>query len=313
MIKQKPLTLVKIAVVTLLTASLGLGCKKDSSETPEKPEAPPPAGFVRINGGTFTMGSSGATDSADEKPAHNVTLKPFHMSKIEVTQEDFFKFLAAYDTNLLNVDQRKPKNYYQGTGLTVVDSNPQKPVLNVRFITALRYANWKSQTEGFTQVYTINVDGTIGYNTNANGYRLPTEAEWEFAARAGSQNAYCFGNDTNLLNNYAAYSSNSSGFIFLVAQKTANAFGLYDMHGNAYEWCWDWYAPYSGDAENPIGPTTGTERVYRGGSSYDKATSLRSAKRFKGSQGWKYETVGMRPLLKIYKKEKSLEDRKANY
>ena len=115
---------------------------------------------------------------------------------------------------------------------------------------------------------------------NGTGYRLPTEAEWEYACQAGSKGAYCFGDDRSELKKYAWYYENSGGTTHPVGAKKANAWGLYDMHGNVWEWCWDWYGKYpTSPQKNPSGPPAGSYRVLRGGSWSIPAGYCRSAYR----------------------------------
>ncbi len=128
-----------------------------------------------------------------------------------------------------------------------------------------------------------------------NKYRLPTEAEWEYAARAGSETAYCFGNDVNRLADYAWYGDNST---HPVGRRKANAWVLYDMHGSVSEWCQDWYGDYpSGSVVDPIGPSTGSRRVIRGGSWVDLAWDCRSAVRYGFELGSRGNDLGFRLAL----------------
>jgi len=129
-------------------------------------------------------------------------------------------------------------------------------------------------------------------------YRLPTEAEWEYACRSGTTTAYGFGDNVSRLGDYGWFRSNSdSGGTHPVGEKKPNAWGLYDMHGNVYEWCQDWYGAYpSGSATDPTGATSGSYRVYRGGSWYNIARYCRSAYRDGPTPEDRYTILGFRVL-----------------
>ena len=128
-------------------------------------------------------------------------------------------------------------------------------------------------------------------------YRLPTEAEWEYACRAGSTTRYCFGDDEKILKDYAWYGTNSGGKTHPVKQKESNAWGLYDMHGNVWEWCEDWYGDYPNEpVTDPSGPASGAGRVIRGGGWVDNPGGLRSAIRNCGSPGYRGCHIGFRLL-----------------
>jgi len=121
---------------------------------------------------------------------------------------------------------------------------------------------------------------TVTANWNANGWRLPTEAEWEYANRAGSTAVWHFGDEASLHGNYAWYLNNSDGMTRQVGRRQPNAWGLYDTHGNVWEWVWDWHVPFpNADLNNPRGPDAGSNRVFRGGSFYVAAAHTRSALR----------------------------------
>jgi formylglycine-generating enzyme required for sulfatase activity len=214
------------------------------------------AGFVRINGGTFTMGSPvGEAGRFNNEIQHNVTVSSFYMGKYEVTQRDWRDVMG-----------HNP-NYFTGNDL---------PVENISWYDAVEYCNKRSEQEGLTPAYTGNGDG-ITWNRSANGYRLPTEAEWEYACRAGTATPYYTGDSVN---SAGWYVSNSGYKTHPVGQKQPNAWDLYDMHGNVGEWCWDWYGEYpSGAQTDPSGAESGTFRVIRGGSWNAYAQSLRSADR----------------------------------
>ena len=169
------------------------------------------------------------------------------MAKNEVTFAQYDKFAEA-------TGRSKPSSGGWGRG--------NRPVINVSWQDAVDYCAWLIRQTG-------------------RHYRLPTEAEWEYACRAGSEAAYCFGDDEKLLRDYAWYEKNSGKKTHPVGEKKANAWGLQDMHGNVWEWCWDWWDDYpSGELKNPRGPKEGSSRVLRGGSWYFDEIALRSADRY---------------------------------
>jgi formylglycine-generating enzyme required for sulfatase activity len=161
------------------------------------------------------------------------------------------------------------------------------PMYFVNWYEVIDYCNKRSQREGLTPVYTINRTN-VTWNRNANGYRLPTEAEWEYACRAGTTTPFSTGynittSQANYNGNYP-YNGNAKGYnrkkSTPVGIFAANAWGLYDMHGNVWEWCWDWYEDYAWGAQtDPMGAGSGSRRVYRGGSWNSGAQFLRSANR----------------------------------
>ena len=233
----------------------------------------PSEDFVRINGGTFTMGSPAheAGHNNDEGPQHQVTVSAFYMGKYAVMQNEYQQIAG---TN---------PSHFKGYSL---------PVEQVTWFDAIEYCNKRSQKEGLIPAYTRSGDN-VTWNRNANGYRLPTEAEWEYACRAGTTTAYNTGASIN--NNTGWYNANSNGQIQPVGQKPANAWGLYDMHGNVWEWCWDWYGSYSSGAQtDPVGASSGSFRVYRGGGWSNSAGLLRSAYRLYYYTNYQISNVGFR-------------------
>ncbi|AEF84429.1 serine/threonine kinase [Treponema primitia ZAS-2] len=231
--------------------------------------------WVRINGGTFMMGSpSSDADRDSDEVQHQVTVSSFYMAQYEVTQQEYEEVMGTNPSTL------------KGRRL---------PVESVSWFDAVEYCNKRSQREGLTLAYTINGSGdsrTVTWNRNANGYRLPTEAEWEYACRAGTTTPYSSGSS---IDNTAWYSSNSERKPHPIGEKGANPWGLYDMHGNVWEWCWDWYGTYpSGSQTDPAGASSGSYRVRRGGGWSIVAQFVRSAFRRSNVPSFRYRTLGFR-------------------
>jgi formylglycine-generating enzyme required for sulfatase activity len=228
---------------------------------------PMPANMVRVKGGTFQMGSpSGEAGRNINEDPHTVRVGSFYMGKYEVTQREWQEVMGSNPS------------YFKGADL---------PVENVSWYDAIEYCNKWSIKEGLSPAYTRNGDN-VTWNRNANGYRLPTEAEWEYACRAGTATPFNTGNNiTTAQGNYDGnylYNGNEKGtyreMTWEVGRGAANGWGLYDMHGNVREWCWDWYREYgSGSQTDPSGPASGSHRVLRGGDWFNSARYLRSAYR----------------------------------
>ena len=228
--------------------------------------------MVYINGGTFTMGSPANERgrSKNEGPQHQVTVSSFFMEKYPVTQNEYEETMGI-----------NPSSF----------KGPTLPVEQVSWFDAVGYCNKRSLTEGLAPAYTIS--GTsVNWDRSANGYRLPTEAEWEYACRAGTQTPFYSGTS---MNDVGWYSANSGGTTHQVGGKQSNSWGLFDMHGNVLEWCWDWLGNYTGDAQtDPQGALTGTDRVYRGGCWRFEASQTRSAFRFGNYPSLRVYFVGFR-------------------
>ena len=232
-----------------------------------------PEGFVLVEAGTFKMGSN--KGYSDNKPVHEVTItKPFYMGKYEVTQAEY-EVYCSYGSSSPSSSYGDGDNY---------------PAYYVSWYDALVYCNKRSMAEGLSPCYSIsgNTDpskwGTVPTSSdstwnavvcdwNANGYRLPTEAEWEYAARAGDNTVesltYSGTSDVNKLGDYAWYYDSANDNTHEVGTKLPNAFGLYDMSGNVWEWCWNWFTDsYDTTTEggsDPTGASAGSDRVNRGG------------------------------------------------
>lgn len=252
--------------------------------------------FVLIKGGTFQMGSpeSEAWRSADETQ-HTVTVSDFYMSKYELTQKEYEEIAG------------NNPSYFKGDNL---------PLENISWLDAVAYCNARSEKDGLTPVYTI--DGqNVSWDRSANGYRLPTEAEWEYACRAGTTTPFYMENspsaeDANYYGHYP-YEIEDNYFsqgnlevkpgeyretTMSVDSFSENPYGLYNMHGNVSEWVWDYYGEYPTDEQtDPAGPTSGTLRVYRGGGWNDFAKNMRSAYRATLEQNKGSFNLGIRLVL----------------
>lgn len=220
--------------------------------------------MVHIPGGTFQMGDvMEDNEVANEKPIHSVTLSDFYLGRYAVTFAEFDTFCEA-------IGRKKPGD--EGWG------RERRPVINVSWYDAVDYCNWLSQQHGYTPVYDIQGD-EVRPNWTANGYRLPTEAEWEYAARErGGKLRFGNGKNTADAKEINFYAENHKKEYSVVGERRGktvpvgsleapNRLGLHDMSGNVWEWCWDWFVDYTEEAQtNPLGPEQGSTRVGRGGS-----------------------------------------------
>ncbi|MBQ9046590.1 MAG: SUMF1/EgtB/PvdO family nonheme iron enzyme [Solobacterium sp.] len=248
--------------------------------------------FIRIEGGEFLMGSPDSENwRIDDETQHRVRVSSFYMDAYETTQAEYTRLMG------------ESPFMFAGENL---------PAENITWFDTIRFANAKSKDAGLTPVYTETADG-IEWDTEADGYRLPTEAEWEYACRAGTLTPFnteksLSADDANFYGHYP-YEIEENYFNNSVLeagpgeyrQKTlpvgsfaANAWGLYDCHGNVNEWCWDYYGLYDADADDPSGPETGTRHVYRGGGWNDFAKNMRSAYRAAGQADMAAGNLGVR-------------------
>jgi formylglycine-generating enzyme required for sulfatase activity len=238
----------------VLVLAAGSGRPTDAASAPKEKQIAVDLGqgvkleMVLIPAGEFLMGSpaSDKTASREEKPQHRVRItKPFYLGKYPVTQE---QWEAVTGSN---------PSYFQG---------PKNPVEQVSWDACQQFLDKLNRRQG----------------NQAGSFQLPTEAQWEYACRAGSTTKYCFGDDESGLGEYAWYGPNSDNKTHPVGEKKPNAWGLYDMHGNVWEWCRDWYdiGYYAkSPTDDPTGPDKGWWRAQRGGGWVPPAKLLRSANR----------------------------------
>jgi len=258
---------------------------------------PSPAGMNTLPGGTFSMGCIPGDPNCNvytELPVRPVTLSTFQISETEVTQAQWQAVM--------------------GSNPSTFPSCAQCPVERVSWYDAAVFCNRLSEAQGlppcyyadpgFTQVYgksggnwSLPNSGEVYWNPAAKGYRLPTEAEWEYAARGGSTtNIYSGSNNVEEVAWY--YGNNSPYGTKPVKGKQPNGFGLYDMSGNVYEWAWDWYAFYPASAEtNPTGPSGASNRVFRGGGWGNYAQDCRVSNRYDSAPSLRGSTLGFRLAL----------------
>ncbi|MDR2901132.1 MAG: formylglycine-generating enzyme family protein [Treponema sp.] len=291
------ITLVIVIGFVLFSCGGGAG---SSNPPPREPIISPNVGkLVPIPAGTFTMGQS---DIDDDAMPHSVTLSAFYMSEYELTQAQWEKVMG------IGTD---PSNF----------SGDDLPVETVRWYEAIVFCNKLSVKEGLTPAYYLGTAGNtdlsvwgeipdftghanyaiwndpstgIKCDFDATGYRLPTEAEWEYACRAGTTDAY---NTGNTITTSQANFINSVGKTTVVGTYPANAYGLYDMHGNVWELCWDWYKSNyyeESPSTDPTGASSGERRVFRGGGWITLVGGLRSATRNNLVPSAKYDYIGFR-------------------
>jgi len=258
--------------------------------------------MVNITSGMFTMGSPSTETGSydDERPQRQVTLSAFSLGKYEITQAQYQMVMGTNPS-------------YSTTGADAGETQSRRPVEQVSWYDALVFCNKLSILEGLSPAYRISGStdpaawGTVPTNNNAtwnavvmvagsNGYRLPTEAQWEYACRAGTTTPWHSGTETALAN-YAWISTNSGSKTHEVGKKAPNAWGLYDMHGNVREWCWDWFGTYpSATQTDPLGASSGSYRVVHGGSWYISAQGARSARRSNDTPSGRVDDLGFRVL-----------------
>jgi formylglycine-generating enzyme required for sulfatase activity len=217
--------------------------------------------------------------------------KPFFLGVFEVTQAQHQAVMGNNPSRFTASGSGKDKITWESTD--------RYPVEEVSWLDAVQFCNKLSEKEGRSPFYEINGKQVRVRDWNGLGYRLPTEAEWEYACRANSSSPtrFSFGDNTEELGFYGSFRDNSDQRTHAVGKKRPNAFGLYDMHGNVYEWCWDWWGEAYSDqspAVDPTGPPGASDRVVRGGSWKIKADRARSAARSKRIANYRGTAVGFR-------------------
>ncbi|HNZ28258.1 MAG TPA: SUMF1/EgtB/PvdO family nonheme iron enzyme [Spirochaetota bacterium] len=236
------------------------------------------ADMIFVQGGEFIIGSTGKKLSAEK--FHSVTVSSFWIGKYEVTQKEW--------KSIMNDN---PSRY----------KNDDRPVERVSWLNAIEFCNKKSEKEGLTKVYSIE-DGEVKFDIKANGYRLPTEAEWEYAARGGKNNKkYKFSGSENI-GEVAVYNKNSDDKTSVVGTKKPNDLGIYDMTGNVREWCWDYYDRkyYKDNQIDPQGPVRGSKRVVRGGSYSKSKLATKVSYRDKRNKNYCKDDLGFRLVRNDY-------------
>ncbi len=312
------MTISSFFVVIIVAMPLFTACDDDSTSPNPQPAVIERNGsMVRVSakGKQFVMGS--ATGNADEKPAHNVGFsKDFWMDSTEVTQGEYDRLMKLH----------YPEYIAPGWGLPY-GLGANYPVYLVEWGDAVLYCNARSSEQGLQSVYSYTaITGTPGngckledvtVDLTRNGYRLPTEAEWEYACYGGVASDFSWGknyasypsstSDTVEFGSYAVWAGNSWYLssdvpdfgMFPVASRKSNAYGLYDMHGNLWEWCHDWYGETwytSSPSTDPVGPDSGAWHSLRGGSWGNDATHLRASNREFVTPDYLFNFIGFRTV-----------------
>lgn len=255
------------------SSSSGEG-KSNSGGTISKPED---SNLVFVEGGTFLMGSPAGSGDGDERPQHKVTLKSFKITKYEITNEQYAKFLSVKGNQTEN-----GVKWYQGTDFEIKGKvfTPKKGMGKI----PVRFVSW---------------NGAVAYAAWVKG-RIPTEAEWEYAARGGKKSKGYTWSGSNNINEVAWYVGNSGQRLHNVGEKKPNELGIYDMSGNVWEWTADWYAPYSKEAKtNPKGPAKGKARSRRGASAFCTSHNNRSANRSSRAPNGVRHNLGFRVVFDV--------------
>jgi formylglycine-generating enzyme required for sulfatase activity len=244
----------------------------------------------RIPAGAFLMGSRDGEGDHDEHPQHRVRItRPFYLGVYEVTQAQYQAVMGVNPSEFSSKGGGKDKVAGQST--------ERHPVENVSWFDAVKFCNRLNELEGRKPFYEIDGQTVRVPDWNGLGYRLPTEAEWEYASRGGTTTRYSFGDDeasSGEFGWFGGFGGNSGDRTHPVGEKRPNPFGLFDMHGNVYEWCWDWYGGKLAGGLDPRGPDSASVRVARGGGWNGEPRDARSAYRFRLAPDDRFISLGFR-------------------
>jgi formylglycine-generating enzyme required for sulfatase activity len=246
--------------------------------------------LVLIPAGEFVMGSPESEKDRfkSEGPQHRVRItRPFYLGQYPVTLGEFLKFYHDADYKLeIERDRKGDFGFMSDAGKTSdkrpwapgFENGDDHPAVFVSWNDAAAFCQWLSKKEG-------------------RQYRLPTEAQWEYACRAGSTTAFCFGDDEKDLDDYGWYDGNGGHGTKAVGKKKPNAWGVYEMHGCVWQWCADWYDENyyaNSPTDDPQGPSEGSMRAFRGGGWVHEAKNCRSARRAYNVPGYRFYGLGFR-------------------
>ena len=245
--------------------------------------------MIKVKGGTFKMGSKNSNNAADndEQKEHSVTVKDFEICKFEVTVWQWKEYVKANKLNMPSKPEWGWKDNY--------------PINNITWYEAIGYCNWLSKKEKLEPVYSQQ-GPNIHCDFTKDGYRLPTEAEWEYAAKGGSKSKETRFSGSDNQDEIAWHKANSNGTPHTVGTKLPNEIGICDMSGNVWEWCWDWYNKdyYKiEESKNPKGPVMGERKSVRGGSWDSKLNYMRPANRISTVPSKTHEFYGFRVARSI--------------
>jgi len=264
--------------------------------------------LIFVEGGFYLMGDHYNEGWSDELPVHSITVDNFFIGKFEITHTEFIEFLndaevepdGSYNGyDIIDMDDTNCAIVYSDDSFVFnsigIISSSECPIINVSWYGACEYSNWLSETNNLTPSYTIDNDN-VECAFEASGFRLATEAEWEYACRGGvswtDDYRYSGCHEWIDFSDYGWFNYNSASQLHPVGEKLPNQLGIFDMSGNVYELCWDWFSSSYYEvspSHNPTGPDSGSYHVSRGGDWNDDAQFCRSSARF---SSYPYNTGG---------------------